>query len=862
MVEMHFPSAPSEFCITDVGSTTTKALLFLNQAGAWRCFRYETPTTVERPHEDVTVGVLLALRGLERLTGRTLVRNDAPAVPYLTTSSAGGGLAMVVTGLVKEMTAGTADRAALGAGAVVLDVLAMNDGRSPYRKIEDLKRLRPDMVLFAGGFDADAVSGPVFMAEMLLEADLHPKLNPQSKLAVVYAGNVNAADYVRAELADRFLFRATPNVRPELERENLEPARQAILDLFMDHVMSQAPGYEKLKEWVAAPIMPTPAAFAGILGLMSKSEARRVLAVDVGGATTDVFTARNGEVFRTVSANLGLSYSILNVAELAGIGPIRKLYHPHLTDAEMWNRIGNKHVNPTRLARTPDEMLTEWAAAAIAIREAVRQHLKLRDGTKQEAGPVRLDLDELLKGPRAKPRPATQFANTECDLLIGSGGILSHSPRPAAVAVLTDALNPADAVELAMDSEFMFPHLGVLASVNPDLALELFKKLGLVRLGPVKDFRRKGGTGHLLPKDYVPPQRADAVVTEDRVTTGEVRMTRELAIPGQVLVTKGSPVTSDIVVARSERRFLRPFFLQAAVALEVRPDELKEHLVKKIGEQIATGEVVARKARRWLTDKLFHSPVDGRLEKVLADGTLLVREKPEHGREFTAVSVAKELGIEPDKLAPYLRVTAGEEVERGQWLAAHLQPGLIRHVESPVRGKVNRIDREFGIVLIEPLLEELQIKAWLPGVVEGVSDRGCTVVGNGTVISGIWGSGGEKAGTLTFAAVEPGKVVVRDFADASTITEAKDKAAAGLICAGLNLQDVLEPNRPFTVVVLEGFGEQRLSDDVRRILSKHEGHLALLDGTTQLRVGVVRPRLILPEPPASPQAAGPGSLDG
>ena len=117
MAETHFPLSPTEFCITDVGSTTTKALLFLRRAGAWQCFRYETPTTVEKPHEDVTVGVLQALRGLEGLTGRTLVRDDAPAVPYLTTSSAGGGLAMVVTGLVYSMTAGTAHRAALGAGA-------------------------------------------------------------------------------------------------------------------------------------------------------------------------------------------------------------------------------------------------------------------------------------------------------------------------------------------------------------------------------------------------------------------------------------------------------------------------------------------------------------------------------------------------------------------------------------------------------------------------------------------------------------------------------------------------------------------------------------------------------------------------
>jgi hypothetical protein len=77
MPGMSFPSDPSEFCITDVGSTTTKALLFLRQAGTWRSYRYETPTTVEKPHEDVTVGVLQSLRGLEKLTGRTLMRDDA-----------------------------------------------------------------------------------------------------------------------------------------------------------------------------------------------------------------------------------------------------------------------------------------------------------------------------------------------------------------------------------------------------------------------------------------------------------------------------------------------------------------------------------------------------------------------------------------------------------------------------------------------------------------------------------------------------------------------------------------------------------------------------------------------------------------
>jgi len=854
MPGMSFPSDPTEFCITDVGSTTTKALLFVREAGAWRCFRYETPTTVEKPHEDVTVGVLAALRGLEGLTGRTLVRDIAPAVPNLTTSSAGGGLAMVVTGLVYNLTAGTAHRAALGAGAIVLDVISMDDGRTPYRKIEDLKRLRPDMVLVAGGFDGDAVSAPVFLAELLIEAGLHPKLNPSARMPVVYAGNVHAADHVRDSLGDQFMFRAVPNVRPELNCENLEPARSAIHELFMEHVMSQAPGYEKLKHWVAAPIMPTPAAFGSILKLLSTATGRRIMAVDIGGATTDVFTARTGDVFRTVSANLGLSYSILNVAELAGITPIRELYHPHLTDGAMWNLIGNKHINPTRLARTPDEMLSEWASAAVAIREAVRQHLKLRDGTRQEAGPVRRDLDELLKGPRAKPRPATPFTGTECDLLIGSGGILSHSPRPAAAAVLLDALAPAENVELAVDSEFMFPHLGALAEVNPELAVELVQQLGIVKLDR-KD--RK------MPAGYIPPAReegSDPVVqcssglvrSLDRLTTRpldhstEIRLRRELAIPGQVFVKTGQTVTTDTLVARSVRQFLRPFFLPVADALAVPAAGVAQYLVKHVGDEVSIGDVVARTPRR-ITNKTYRSPVRGRIEKLLPGGTLFLRESPEEAREYTAVEVAKELGVEPNELAPHLRVKPGDEVDRGQWLAGILNKDAFRFVASPARGKVNRIDKHFGIVLIEPLLEELEVKAWMPGVVQDVTDRGCTVSCSGAVITGIWGSGGETAGPLSFSSVEAGKVVVRDFADSATIAQAEERSAAGLICAGVNLQEVIEPHPPFTIVVLEGFGEQRLPDDVRTILTEHEGRLALLDGTTQLRVGVRRPQIVLPE---------------
>ena len=70
---------------------------------------------------------------------------------YISTSSAGGGLQMMVTGVVQNMTGESAQRAALGAGAIVIDVLASNDGRLPHEKIERIRTMRPDMILMSGG---------------------------------------------------------------------------------------------------------------------------------------------------------------------------------------------------------------------------------------------------------------------------------------------------------------------------------------------------------------------------------------------------------------------------------------------------------------------------------------------------------------------------------------------------------------------------------------------------------------------------------------------------------------------------------------------------------------------------------------
>src|SRR6267142_4400382 len=285
---------------TDCGSTTTKAILIEKRPEGYRLVvRGEAPTTVEAPFEDVTRGVLNAVREVEELVGRRLLDGETIITPqrgtegvdlYLSTSSAGGGLQMTVSGLVLQMTGESAQRAALGAGAIVMDVIALNDGRRPYQKIRRLRQLRPDMILLSGGTDGGDIRRVAEMAEIIKAADPKARLGAGYELPVIYAGNKDAAPLVQECLGSRTALSVVPNLRPSLERENLKPARDAIHELFMQHVMAHAPGYGKLMTWTPVPIMPTPGAVGIIIEKVAKRDRIAVVGVDIGGATHDVFS--------------------------------------------------------------------------------------------------------------------------------------------------------------------------------------------------------------------------------------------------------------------------------------------------------------------------------------------------------------------------------------------------------------------------------------------------------------------------------------------------------------------------------------------------------------------------------------------
>ena len=487
--------------VTDCGSTTTKALLFEKLNTGWRqTFRGEAPTTVEKPVADVTVGGLNAFSEIQELSGRKILLDD-PSVNarpfeikkspedangidlYLSTSSAGGGLQMLVGGIVKEMSAESAERAALGAGAIVLEVLSADDRREEHERIERIRHLKPDIVLLTGGVDGGSVSHVIEMAEVLLAAAPKPRFGVTLKLPVIYAGNRDAAAEVERILSKKFQVSIVDNVRPVLEQENLGPARQAIHDFFLSHVMSHSPGYDKLLTWTPIPVMPTPAAVGDMVLSYSKQTGQQVLCADIGGATTDVFSVfrdQAGELAfnRTVSANLGMSYSIGNVLVHAGTSNISRWLNYDISDSQVRDRIRNKMIRPTSIPQTMEDLWLEQAVCREALFLALEHHRSLAvglSGVRRQRG-----ISEIFSQSRNRQELVDMM---KLDLVIGSGGVLSHAPnRLGSALMMLDGFALEGVTEIAVDSIFMMPHLGVFASVNPEAAAEIFLRDCLYRI--------------------------------------------------------------------------------------------------------------------------------------------------------------------------------------------------------------------------------------------------------------------------------------------------------------------------------------------------------------------------------------------
>ena len=436
--------------LIDYGSTFTKVVAVeVSKPKLLGC-----ASAVTTVNTDVNEGLKTALLELEKQTGKLKYQKQ------LACSSAAGGLKMVVSGLVPDLTAKAASLASMGAGAKVI-------GLYSYELTEDdiaeITEKSPDIFLLTGGTDGGNKKCILHNAKMLAEA--------AGDFPVIVAGNRNCAREVMLILAHRRVY-LCDNVMPALNVLNIEPARKMIRDIFLERIV-HAKGLN------SGVIMPTPAAVLAAVQLLA-SDIGDLMAIDVGGATTDVYSISDGaprgvniinkglpEPFakRTVEGDIGMRYSAQGIPEAAGIKRISELVGlPEITVTE---KIRYLSENTGVLPETNENKALDFALAAMAIETATLRHAGSLEEVYTSSGRTYIQTGKDL---------------TDVRTMIMTGGVLLNTNRQKELveyALYSDkhpqSLRPKKA-KLLVDKQYILASMGLLSGYTPDAALKIMKQ--------------------------------------------------------------------------------------------------------------------------------------------------------------------------------------------------------------------------------------------------------------------------------------------------------------------------------------------------------------------------------------------------
>ena len=478
----------SHIIITDIGSTTTKALLIQKNNSSFRFVDYQVAsTTVERPYEDVKIGIYDSIKQLEARHNITILTEFssptklefAEDILYLTTSSAGGGLQILVIGLLKADSTSSAERAAYGVGGVIIESLAINDKHTMQEKLQILNKSHPDIILFCGGTDGGATHNVYRLAEMIKLGNITQKFSESSHVPLVFAGNHDTTDYINKVFSEKFDLHIVPNVKPSLETENLEPAKEKIHELFLNNVMEQAPGYSQIKKIVNFDILPTPSAVLRTIKLLGM-QFGNVIAFDIGGATTDVYTNLEGAFNRSVSGNFGMSYSIGNVLSESDFKADIEQYllHYSIDKDYFFNYVGNKILYPTTNPANDTDQYIEHVLAIASIRMSMKQHIFMHYQTRNKTFFDRLKESTALGIITQNLSDVHYFRRklfklNDIDIIIAAGGVITHATREQAIFIMIESTKPKEITQLWRDKHFISPHIGVLSEIDVNIAKNL-----------------------------------------------------------------------------------------------------------------------------------------------------------------------------------------------------------------------------------------------------------------------------------------------------------------------------------------------------------------------------------------------------
>jgi hypothetical protein len=482
MSEQQTQLTSESILIADCGSTTTKVVLLDAVGGQYRVIAYgESSSTVGDNWDDISVGVVHAIRRLEEITGQTFLDGDGQLITpetrdgkgidlFLAVSSAAKPLRVVLTGLARSVSLSSARRAALTTYSQIVDEIAIEEdverdqSRTDDAKINAIWHAAPDVICVVGGTDGGATEPVLDIVRNVVRVSLY--LIGQDVPIVIFAGNAQLRETVTQLIGEIAPLHVVDNVRPLPEVENIGPAAEEIELCFYERQLKYLPGGEVLGRWGASPILPAARTADYTIRYCDRAwdPSRSALGVNVGSASVTLNVCEKGRPMTLVRSDMGVGYGLPELLEQIDIRDILRWLPFELDAGQARDRLMNKALKPCSIPQTREDLLLEQAAA----REAVR--LALRD---------------LLPGwlGRSDGRPH-EMAIPPCAPIIASGGILAHVPYHGhAALMLLDALQPIGVNELYLDEYNLLSSLGAVANARPLAMVQTLRNGGLTFLG-------------------------------------------------------------------------------------------------------------------------------------------------------------------------------------------------------------------------------------------------------------------------------------------------------------------------------------------------------------------------------------------
>jgi MutL-like protein len=493
------PSLANSLLVADCGTVFTKVSLLGLVEGQYRLMaRGEAPTTITPPYEDMTRGIIQAINVIEFITGRQFVsegRIISPEQPvgdgvdvFIATISAGGPIRLVVLGAVDAAMEELVNQAVSGLYAEIQalpspsfvatsvpNLVPAGAGSTPAprgiegvwtpervaleweRQIERIRELQPHAALIVGMADGPTGPSPLQEACQLLvsaakelneqhEAGISAGVAPNDvasrQIMVLYAG---APQYVEAVRGMVQGVAEVIRLEALASQAQIGPTSIAAGGLYDRDVMRHIPGYAHLHEWSTSTPVATANSLSSLVRFLAQHYAMNVMAVDIGGATTTLMIAgERGEFIPKVNTGIGVGPAVGAILQKVGTQRIARWLPFDISEDELRQYVLNRMLHPHVLPTNQRDLQISQAFAREALTltvEAVKQ---------------------------------SSFDWLDADLILATGGVLSHAPNYGQVALmLLDALQPRGVTSLVLDSTMLLSQLGAVATVAPVAAVQV-----------------------------------------------------------------------------------------------------------------------------------------------------------------------------------------------------------------------------------------------------------------------------------------------------------------------------------------------------------------------------------------------------